>query len=192
MRGDMGELIGPGNIAASKDIGIERGEILIGDDRARGLDAQLFEAIAGQPRGAADREDKRVEGEVLFAIGSSEDDMLACGIAPAAQRSRAGQHGDAAGALRRQRQRRDFRVFARKNALALVDLRYLCTKPGECLRQLRPDRPAAEHDHAAWHRVHLGERLPQRVAGDIADLVEPRQIGNDRRSTGGDNDAARG
>ena len=89
VRGDVGELVWASHIPAGVDIGIEGGEIIVGHHGAVGLDAQFFQAIAGEAGLAANGDDQRVKGQGAFGAGVADDQ----GLLPFhPQRSMAGEH----------------------------------------------------------------------------------------------------
>ena len=60
------------------------------------------------------------------------------------------------------------------------------------MRQLTTNRPATQHDEARRRCVERGELVPQCVAGDIADGIQPGQRRHEGPRAGGNDNAARG
>ncbi len=117
-----------------------------------------------------------------------DDDELALGGLLAAQRLVPGEDRHAVGFEGLPRTGRDFGVLADHDARQHLDLRHLRAQPGEALRQLAADRPATEHHQPRRQFA----QAPQRVAGQVADIVQAWQRRHERRRAGGDDDAAGG
>ena len=86
---------------------------------------------------------------------------------------------------------RHFFVLTDHDARRHLNLRHGRTQALETLRQLAPDRPAAQHHHAFGNSVQLEEFVPQRVAGHITHIVDARQRRHKRLGAGRDHDGAR-
>jgi hypothetical protein len=192
VRRHVGELVRPGHVARSVDVGVDRLQVLVGLHRAIGRNAQVFQAIAGQARDAAYRAEQLVERDAFFGACVFHHQRLLAIDDFAAQRLVPGQHRHAVGFQRGLGQRAHFFVFPHHDARAHLHLRDLRTQACKALRQFRTDGPAAQHHQAPGHFVELGELVPQGVAGDVADVVESRQRRHEGPRTGCDHDAARG
>ncbi len=77
VRGDVGELVGSCYIASGKDIGVDGFQIVVGDHRALGRNAEFFQAVATKAGNTADRAKKRIEFNAQFSSLVFNDDELA-------------------------------------------------------------------------------------------------------------------
>ena len=110
----------------------------------------------------------------------------------AAQCLVSGQDRDTITLERGLRQGRYLRVLAGHESWRHFHLRHPGTKAREALRQLATDRSTAEHDQPLRYLVEFCKLVPQGVAGEVTNLIEPRQRRHERMRPGGDDDAARG
>ena len=103
-----------------------------------------------------------------------------------------GQHVHPICGERRASQLGNFAIFANHDPRPLLNLGDVRTQSRKTLCQFTTDRATAQHHQARRRRVQLGECFPQRVAGDVAHLIQTGQRRHERPRTGGNDDAARG
>ena len=192
VRRRMGELIGSGNIACGKDVGIDGLQVFVGLDRALGWDAEFLQSIATEPGDATDSTYQDVELDRLFLPFVLHHQGLASTGMEAAQGLVSGEHPHPVGEQRLARQFGHFDVLADHDPRRHLDLCHLGAQATERLRQLAANRPAAEHHHAFGQLLEFGELVPQGVAGDIAHAVEAGQGRDERPGSGSDHDVAGG
>ncbi len=119
-------------------------------------------------------------------------DPLAAGADPAGQRPVPRQHRDSVAFERCPNEGRHFHILAPEDAGSQFDLRDVRAEPGESLGELGADRPAAKDDKAFRRLRPVAQRLPQRVGGEIARLLDPWQGRHEGRGAGRDDDGAAG
>ena len=168
--GEMGELLAPGRVPDQPDVG----HVLIG----KGVEPEPVE-----PGLASGRDDQQVERHALFA--KVKRAIVDLADLPLQQQS------DAVGFERSGDNVRRLDFVALEHMVGVGDDGDLRSQPLQRLPQLAPDRPAAEHDHAPWRLRHGREAGPQRFAGDKAAGRHSRNVGDDRRGAGGDDDLGR-
>src|SRR6185503_9346332 len=116
-------------------------------------DAERFQTVARRVRRAAHRAQDFVEDDALLRPFVLDDERSVRAVRFDAQRLVADQHVDPFLAEARGDHPGNLRVFANQNARQHLDLRYLRAETREALRELAPDRAAAEHDEAARQRA---------------------------------------
>ena len=79
-------------------------------------------------------------------------------------------------------------VLARHNAFGALDLRHVAPEARETLRQLAADRPATQYQQA----LGQGTQIPDGIGGEIAYMLDTRDIRYKRASAGGEHNVAGG
>ena len=194
VRRSVGELVGPGHITHSINVGVQGLQIGIGVDGATGGDAQALQAVAIQPGHPAHGAQQLIKGQGgLLPLLSHHQGLDRC-VRPtgglAAQSRVAGQHLHTVGSQRGCHQRSHLLVVAQQQARRLFHQCHLGAEPGKALRQFAADRPAAQHQEPLRCRRQRGKTRPQGVTGHIASLGQPGQGRHQWPGAGGDHDAA--
>ena len=191
MSGGMGQLVGAGDIAGGKDIGVEGFEIGVGFDNAPRGDAEGFKSIAFEPRGPSGGHDQRIEREDDLISPVLDDQRLLVVGHGAKQRAVPCQHADTIRLQTLQRGSGNLNILAKQQAVRHFDLRHLSAQPREALREFAADRAAAQQHDAAGDFIERGKGIPERVAGEIADFIQPRQRRHEGARTRSDHDGSR-
>ena len=190
MRGDMGELVGTGDIATDQDVGIVGAQQRIGlDGLAPGqTHAELLQPETFHIRAASQRQQQRVvlEGN-LPALVLADDSAANVG---ALDPQRFVSHGQGH-TLRRElasNQPGGIRILASQQTGRHLHHGDPAAEARERLCQLAADGSTAEHQQA----LRQLPQLPDRVTGQVARTVQSWNRGHQRPRTGGDDQAARG
>ena len=189
MRGGVGELVWPGDIAAGVDVGIAGLQIVVDLDGAGfgQRNAEFFQAEAADAGFSARRAEQHVERQRLFSPLPRHDQALLAIDNLAAHRIQTLQQPHA---IRQQTgldQRDGVGVLLAHDARARQQ-RDLAADAGEGLCQFAADRAAAQHQQTLGFLV----QRPDRVRGDMAHRLDAGNLRDHRRRAGGDDDGARG
>ena len=165
-------------------------QVLVGLDCALRGNAQCFQPIAGEschpPHGANQlvKRNTPFDAQVLYNQYFFSPNALAPHRLVRGQHLHAIVHQGITGHCGH------FFVFAHQQAGRHLDLRDAGAQALETLSQFAANRSASQHDQTLRHGVQPGKHLPQRVAGDIAHVIQPGQRRHKRPGTGGNHNAA--
>jgi len=153
----VGELERPGDVAGGVDVRVDRLEVLVGVDGAvlPDTDAEGLEPEARDVGGAAGGDEQLVESDAHLAAGVLADHRSRVAVAFEVQRGVLRAQVDALGAESLHDQCRDLRVLLGQQLWSALHLGHLRTQPGETLRQLAADGPAADHQQAPRQRAQF-------------------------------------
>ena len=161
VRGGVGELVRPGDVAAGVDVGIDGLQEFVGLDGARlgRRDAQLFQPVARGVGDAPHGAQQFVELDAhVRALVLADQDLVAV-LDAELLRLVIDQHVHALGDELLHHHLRNFRVLADQDARQHLDLRHLRAQAREGLGQFRADRPAAQHHQPCRKRADIPEVL---------------------------------
>ena len=190
VRGDVGELVGTGDIAHRIDVGQARGQVLVGFQGTVGThhQAQLLDPVAADVGHPAEGQQQAIEGDGHFLTGVEAagnhallaiDQLEALGAVLQA-------HIDAVGLQAGEDQFTGIGILARQQAFGQFDLNHLAAETLKGLGQLAADRPAAQHQQPAW----LLAQAPDGVRGVALHLLDTGDLRHQRARASGDDDAA--
>ena len=184
MRGGVRELVRPGNVAAGKDIRVDRFQIVIHFYRSLRRDTEFFKTIAGGVGDAADRAQNFIERDAdVFALVFHHQILLAIlynyllGLV-------VDQYLDALGLKFLFHHLGNFNILANHDARRHFHLRHLAAETRKALCQLAADRPAAEY----YQPLRQFADAPQIVRMQRVHLGQARDRRNERARAGGDHD----
>ncbi len=192
MRSHVGELIGASHVTSGKNVRVERLQVLVGIDCAAGGHANIFQTKAFEASRTSHGANQLVIFQRNFLAFEFHHQMFFATLGFAAQRFVIAEHIHAICTQCVKCMLRHFVIFSNQQAWRHFDLRDLAAQSRKSLRQLRANRPAAQHHHTRWHIIEFGKGIPKGIARDIADFFDSRKWRNEGARARCDHDAARG
>ena len=184
MRRRVRELVRPGDVAAGKDVRVNRFQIIIHFHGFLCGDAEFFKAVAGGIGDAADRAQDFIKCDADVAAFVFHHQILLAILYNYLLGLVVDQHLDALGLKFLFHHLGNLDILANHDARRHLHLRYLAAEAREALRQLAADRPATQHHQALGQLADA----PQVVRVQRVHLGEARNRRDERTRAGGDHD----